>query len=257
MPEAKVNGIKIHYKVEGRGQPLVMIGGFDSSLQTWRRQTAVFKKHFRVITFDVRGTGRSSKPSGPYSIQVMAEDLIKLLYFLKIEKTHILGVSLGGLVAQEIALQYPERVDKLVLGTTFVCISETSGPTPEMYRMIKLPFYRMLDGMAGLMLKRRLYRLLLLPVAFIKNRLALRAAILGKREAAYHFDSSRKLPGIQAPTLVLTGTADRIILPSSSQALTALIPGSKLVKVEGGSHMFFIEKADVFNRTVMDFLLDG
>ena len=86
MPEAKVNGIKIHYKVEGRGQPLVMIGGFDSSLQTWRRQTAVFKKHFRVITFDARGTGRSSKPSGPYSIQVMAEDLIKLLYFLKIEK---------------------------------------------------------------------------------------------------------------------------------------------------------------------------
>lgn len=256
MTDAQVNGIRIHYKIEGQGEPLVLIGGFDSPLQTWRRQTSVFKKHFKVITFDARGSGRSSKPAGPYAIQVMAEDVVGLLDSLKIEKAFVLGVSLGGLVAQEMAIRFPERVEKLVLAATFVRISETSGPTPEMYTIMKLPFYRMLDGMAGLMLNRQWYRMLLLPVAYIKNRLAHRAAILGKREAAYHFDSSQRLQGIQAPTLVLAGTADRVILPSSSKTLASLIPGSKLVMVEGGSHMFFIEKTDAFNRIVLDFLLE-
>ncbi len=255
MAEAQINGIKIHHKIEGQGEFLVLIGGFDSPLQTWRRQVGAFKKHFRVITFDSRGTGRSSKPAGPYSIQVMTEDVICLLDSLKIDRAHILGVSLGGLVAQEIALRYPERVGKLVLATTFTCVSETSGPTPEMFRMMTLPFYRMLDGMAGLMLNHPLYRLVFLPVAYIKNRLANRAAILGKREAAYHFDSSRRLPEIKARTLVLTGTADRAILPSSSKILKNLIPDSKLILVVWGSHMFFVEKAKEFNRIVLDFLL--
>jgi 3-oxoadipate enol-lactonase len=256
LSEAHLSGIKIHYKVEGSGAPLVLIGGFDSPLQTWQRQVAYFKKYFKVITFDARGTGRSSKPGGPYSVQVMAEDVIGLLDTLKIEKASILGVSLGGLVAQEIAIRFPERVSKLVLGSTFASISKTSGPTPEMVRIITLPFYRMLDGMAGLMLNRSSYRLALLPVAYVKNRMANRAAILGKREAAYHFDSSSRLSGIRVSTLVLTGSADRVILPSSSEVIKNLIPGSKVVMIEGGSHLFFIEKAGLFNRAVLDFLLD-
>ncbi len=254
MPQAAVNGIKIHYKVEGRGEPLVMIGGFDSPLQTWGRQTPVFKQHFKLITFDARGTGRSSKSADSYSIAVMVEDVANLLDLLGIEKAHILGVSLGGLVAQDIAIQYPQRVEKLILGATFSHISENSGPTPDMYRAAKLPLYQMLDGMAGLMLNRNCYRSLLLPVAYIKNRLAQRAAILGKCEAAYHYDSRLNLPGVRAPTLILTGTADRVILPSSSEILRGLISGSKLVMVEGGSHMFFIEKKEAFNRAVLDFL---
>jgi len=256
LSRAVVNGIEIHYKTKGQGEPLVLIGGFDSPLQTWGRQTAVLKKYFKVITFDSRGTGRSSKPIGPYSVAVMAEDVIKLMDLLKIEKAHIVGVSLGGLVSQEIAIQYPQRVEKLVLGTTFAYISEASGPTPDMLRLMNLPFFQMLDGMAGLMLNRKWYRTLLLPIAYIKNRLAHRAAILGKREAANNFDLSQSLPGILSPTLILTGTADRVILPSSSNILKRLIPGSKMVMVENGSHMFFIEKAKAFNRAVLDFLLE-
>jgi 3-oxoadipate enol-lactonase len=255
MSRAAINGITIHYKVQGRGTPLVLIGGFDSPLQTWGRQTAVFSQSFKVIAFDARGTGRSSKPAGSYSIAVMAEDVIKLLDFLKIEEAHFLGVSLGGLVAQEIAIRYPRRVGKLVLGTTFSQITENSGPTPDMYRIANLPFYKMLDGMAGLMLNRRLYRSLLLPVAYVKNRLVHREAILQKREAAYRYDSSLKLPQVRATTLILTGTADRVILPSSSDILRGLIAGSTLIMVEGGSHLLFIEKAEVFNRAVLDFLL--
>lgn len=256
MSRATVNGIKIHYIIKGQGEPLVLIGGFDSPLQTWARQTAVFKKYFKVITFDARGTGRSSKPSGPYSVAVMAEDVIKLMDLLNIEKAHIVGVSLGGLVAQEIAIQYPQRVEKLVLGTTFAYISAASGPTPDMYRIMNLPFFRMLDAMAGLMLNRKWYRTLLLPIAYAKNRLAHRAAILGKREAANNFDLSQSLSGILSPTLILTGKADRVILPSSSEILKSLIPGSKLVMVENGSHMFFIENAKTFDRAVLDFLLE-
>jgi len=256
VSETVINGIKIHYKVEGQGKPLLLIGGFDSSLQTWGRQSSVFKNYFKVITFDARGTGRSSRPSGPYTIIAMATDVIGLLDSLKIKKAHILGVSLGGLVAQEVVLQFPERVGKLVLATTFANISEASGPTPEIFRIMKLPFFRMLDGMAELMLNRRLYRLMLLPVAFVKNRLACRPAILSKSKAAYQFDSTSRLPCIKEPTLVLTGTADRVILPSSSDKLATLIPGSKLVKVEGKSHVFFIENPDVFNRIVLNFLME-
>lgn len=167
-----------------------------------------------------------------------------------------MGVSLGGLVAQEIATQYPQRVEKLVLGTTFAYISATSGPTPDMYRLMNLPFSQMLDGMAKLMLNRKLYRTFLLPIAYLKNRLAFRSAILGKREAANNFDLRQCLPKVMSSTLILTGTADRVILPSSSEILKSLIPGSKLVTVENGSHMFFIENAKTFDRAVLDFLLE-
>src|SRR5512137_1250660 len=108
MPKVKVNGVTLDYEVEGQGDPLIMIIGLGSDQSNWRLQKGQFNKLFRVITFDNRGAGKSDKPPGPYSIKMMADDTIGLMDYLRIDKAHILGVSMGGMIAQEIAINYPD-----------------------------------------------------------------------------------------------------------------------------------------------------
>ena len=116
MPIAEVNGININYAVAGRGEPLVMIAGFSAAQSLWKSQIPTFKKQFQVVIFDNRGVGKSDKPKGPYSPRMMSEDTIKLMDYLNIKKAHILGHSMGGLIAQEIAINYPERINEINLG---------------------------------------------------------------------------------------------------------------------------------------------
>ncbi len=118
MPKAKVNGINISYSVGGKGEPLFLIMGLGREGGDWVLQRRVFQKYFRVITFDSRGAGKSDKPGEPYTIKSMADDTVALMDYLKIGKAHVLGVSMGGMIAQEMAINYPERVGKLVLVST-------------------------------------------------------------------------------------------------------------------------------------------
>jgi pimeloyl-ACP methyl ester carboxylesterase len=256
MPDAVLNGIKVSYSQQGRGQPLIMIGGFNSARGMWFLQTRVFKKHFRVITFDSRGSGKSEKPIGPYSIQVMTGDTLALMDHLCITKAHLLGVSMGALVAQEIAFTHPQRVQKLILGSSFSRIDDMSGPTPEMRRLVELPPGKMLNRMAGLMLNHWFYRTLLLPLARVKNRGADLNSVTGKINACMDYDCGERLERIKCPVMVISGTSDRLILPTSSEVLAKGIPQSKLVKIKGGSHLLFIEKSRQFNKEVMKFLKD-
>ncbi len=115
MPVARLNGVNINYQVEGQGEPLVMIMGFSATRSGWIRQTPFFKKYYRVITFDSRGAGRSDKPPGPHSTRMMTDDTLGLMDLLRIEKAHVMGASIGGMIAQELAINYPERVMKLIL----------------------------------------------------------------------------------------------------------------------------------------------
>ncbi|MFP3880362.1 MAG: alpha/beta fold hydrolase, partial [Dehalococcoidia bacterium] len=110
MPLASVNGININYRVAGDGEPLVMIMGFSAGRIGWVPQLRFFKRYYRVVTFDNRGAGRSDKPPGPYSTGMMADDTAKLMDVLGIEKAHIMGLSMGGMIAQELAINYPQRV---------------------------------------------------------------------------------------------------------------------------------------------------
>jgi 3-oxoadipate enol-lactonase len=118
MPTAKINGINMAYDVSGHGEPLVMIMGLGGTRQSWVFQKRTFSKHFKAITFDSRGIGKSDKPSDPFSMRTMADDTISLMNHLNIDKAHVLGVSHGGRVAQEVAINYPDRVIKLVLAST-------------------------------------------------------------------------------------------------------------------------------------------
>ena len=132
MPKAKVNEINIAYDVDGQGEPLVLLMGLGGTRQSWVFQKRTFSKHFKVITFDSRGIGKSDKPDEPFTIKTMADDTIGLMDRLDIDKAHVLGVSHGGRVAQEVAINYPERVNKLVLASTNTGAEGVDDLPPEM-----------------------------------------------------------------------------------------------------------------------------
>ncbi len=115
MPLADVNGIQLYYQAHGQGEALILMPGLGAGHTAWFRQLPAFRKHFRVVTFDPRSIGRSDRPKQPYSFRSLADDVVGLMDHLAIRKAHILGQSLGGYAAQEVAIDYPDRVLKLVL----------------------------------------------------------------------------------------------------------------------------------------------
>ena len=118
MSFANINGIKLSYRIYGTGFPVIFIHGYGAKKETWRPQVVDISKRFQVITFDLRGTGESDRPNIPYTMKMMAEDVCELAEFLNIKKAHIIGRSFGGMIAQNVALLYPEKVEKLVLIAT-------------------------------------------------------------------------------------------------------------------------------------------
>lgn len=257
MPLAKLNGIHISYQVEGEGEPLVMIMGFTASRIGWLPQRRFFRKYYRVITFDNRGAGKSDKPPGPYSTRMMADDTVELMGVLGIEKAHIVGLSMGGMIAQELAINYPRRVMKLVLAATYARQDETSGDTPELAKFLHLDPEKKASALIGLAFNKPFYRFSFGLLARIQTRFMAASGevgIAGQSEACLKHDTVERLSSIKAPTLVIVGTGDRIIRPVSSEVLAGKIPNAKLVRVEGASHYFSFEMKNIFNREVLNFL---
>ena len=269
MPRTQVNGISVYFEVCGQGEPLVMIMGFAGTQGGWIFQKNTFKRSFQVITFDNRGAGKTDKPAGPYSIRMMAEDTVGLMDHLGVEKAHILGVSMGGYIAQEIAINHPERVRKLVLGCTYAREDETGGHSREYFKGLGLeegcsadelrsvPVGKVLATVFSLAFNHTLYRIALAPV--MKTVAPLRASegVAAQFEAIVGHDTLERLHMIHAPTLVIAGTGDRVIKPASSEILAHMIPDARLVKVEGGSHSFFVGKRGRFNEEVLKFLREN
>jgi pimeloyl-ACP methyl ester carboxylesterase len=257
MPLAKLNDININYQVEGQGEPLVMIMGFTAGRSGWMPQIPFFKKYYRVITFDNRGAGKSDKPQGPYSTKMMADDTVRLMDFLGIKKAHIMGVSMGGMIAQELAINYPHRVMKLVLACTYASQDETSGDTLEQAKFLQLTPEKKIGAMVSLAFNKPLYRFIFGLFARVQTKFmgaSGKVGVAGQSEACRIHNTLERLPLITAPTLVIVGTGDRIIKPFSSEVIAGKIPNAKLVRVEGGSHYFPLEMKNVFNREVLNFL---
>src|SRR5512136_1643850 len=158
MPLARLNGINVNYRVEGQGEPLVMIMGFTAGRVGWMPQIPFFRKYYRVITFDNRGAGKSDKPPGPNSTRMMADDTVKLMDVLGIEKAHIMGLSMGGMIAQELAINYPQRVMKLVLAATYARQDETSAGALEQARFLQLAPEKKASALIGLAFNKPFYR---------------------------------------------------------------------------------------------------
>jgi pimeloyl-ACP methyl ester carboxylesterase len=198
---------------------------------------------------------------------MMANDTRGLMDHLGIEKAHILGVSMGGMIAQEIAINYPERVDKLVLCCTFAY--EPEGHTPEYYKGLgvenaysrdslrRVSALRIMANDFSLAINDRLMRAVITPLSKVFASAMPKGGIGAQFKAILDHDTLDRLHMIEAPTLVITGAKDRLINPASSDVLASKIPGAKLVKIEGGSHAFFISKRARFNKEVLDFLRES
>jgi len=277
MPTAQIRDIELYYEEHGHGDPLLCIMGFATDSTGWLLQTPAFAEHYRTIIFDNRGVGRSAKPTGAYTIHEMADDAVGLLDHLKIDRTHVLGLSMGGMIAQELVLRHPDRVRKLVLAATFpepdaaseenrkVIFTQLGGTITDGGEM-KIDF----AALNPLMFFQHLLPLVFNPT-FIQTELpklmqmfsgALQygfsmEAIMGQMQAVMGHKTTDRLGTIKAPTLVLTGDADRLISPANSAVLARSIPGAQLVQIPGGSHGFNIEMPERFNQTVLQFLGGG
>jgi len=270
MPKAYVNGININYKVYGEGEPLVLIMGFGAPRQAWFFQTRAFKKYYKVVTFDNRGAafGKTDKPSEPYTIKTMADDAIGLMDYLGIDRAHILGYSMGGIIAQELVINYPERVIKLILASTLSTMRQIAS---EIFEAVGLgedfseedvrsvvrsgDIVKPLSLLLALSFNSRLYRMILVPLIPIYARLVGLKGLMGQIEAIAGCNTLERLHTIEALTLVITGAEDKLVPPPrSSEVIASRIPNAKLVKVEGGSHAYVMEMRGRFNKEVLDFL---
>jgi pimeloyl-ACP methyl ester carboxylesterase len=262
MPQLLLPDVDLHYEVYGDGAPLVLIPGFAAGAWIWSKQIGPLATKFRVVTFDPRGIGKSSFKGETITMRLLAADTAALLQALSIERAHVLGVSFGGFVAQEFALAYPDATRSLSL-----CCTSYGGPKHVAPSLDTLTAVLSTDGFNT---EGRIRRNLLPAFSpdfarsqpnqvdeVIKLRLEnpiVEEAYRAQLAAGLGFNAELRVGAIKAPTLVLSGDADAIVPAQNSRNLAAQIPGARLRLVAGGSHLFFIEQSDDFNRTVVEFL---
>jgi pimeloyl-ACP methyl ester carboxylesterase len=261
MPKAKLNDISFYYEVYGIGFPLLLIGGLGSDSSSWLGVVKELSLSFRVIVFDNRGCGRSDIAPGS-SIRDMAEDAVKLLDFLKIEKAHILGHSMGGYIAQELAINYPERVNKLILESTAPVSSERNNALFEgIYSQLKNKGYSedWFKNWTGWLFSPGLAADKYFVGTFIKNSvkypyLQKPEGFKSQMEAIALFDARDRIKLIKAKTLVLEGENDILITPEEAKNLAENIPGSVFRLLDGAAHCIHIENPKLFTADVSRFL---
>ncbi len=263
MPLAKVGDINIEYYVEGSGPPLLMIMGWGGQARSWGEPFLErLRPHFQIIRLSNRGTGTSDKPAAEYTIPLMAEDAAGLLRELGIQRAHVLGVSMGGMIAQELVLNHPETVQGLVLGCTF-CGSLRGVP-------IRLDTLAGLAQIGNLPLEERVRQFWLAMVTpeFLETNKEFLDAIMathletptpwetfGRQFVAIQsFDTYERLPQLQAPTLLVHGDRDILIPPENTEVLRQRVNGSQVRIVPGVAHMFFWEKPEESAGAIVEFL---
>lgn len=262
MPLAKITNGDIFYEQRGNGPALILIPGFASGAWSWNWQLDELSRRFNVVAFDPPGIAASSIPDAPLTILSLAISTAWLLDALNIERAHLIGISFGGFIAQEFALAFPYRVEKLVLACTSYGGADHVPPSPEVLAAFA--------STKSLNTEERMRENLLTAFnpeyvaaypdqtdAFCKLRAENSVSediYLQQLSAALAFDTSDRVKNIVAPTLILTGDKDIVVPPQNSHNLAAAIPGNELRIIDGGSHMFFVEQADEFNRTVIEFL---
>jgi len=262
--KVKVNDINMYYEIHGDGFPLVMIHGINQNSLTW---PPIFldevSKNFKIIIFDSRGAGRTDKPDIEYSIKMFADDTVGLMDALNIERAHVLGHSMGGFIAQELVINYPERVEKLILFSTSCGGSKAVPPSPEVMQMLS-------EDLEGLTLEdmQRRFIPIALTEEYVKDNLDLIEESITiylkaptplysfKRQlgAVMRFNAGRRLKKINTPTLVMHGKKDILILPQNAEILAKLIPEAKLTYFENSAHATYVEEPENVAKALFEFL---
>lgn len=253
------SGAKIYWDERGHGDPILLIMGLGYPSDMWYRTRPVLDQHFRTIALDNRGVGRSDMPPGPYGIDLMASDAAAVLDAAGVDKAHVFGISMGGMIAQELALRHPDRIRSLILGCTACGGPLAVRAEPEATKMLmnrgkmtseeaaeaSLPF--IYD--AGT------------PRARIDEDLNVRRPWFPRAEAyiaqltgILAWEAYSRLPQITAPTLVIHGKNDRLVPPGNGRLIAERIPGAQLVLLERAGHIFPTDQSDAAHSAVLGFL---
>ncbi len=262
MERARVNGVEIAYELRGDGQPLVMIHGAQGDQSMFAGMAAAFAGTYRVLTFDQRGSGLSEKPDMPYSIAMLADDTAALMDHLKIASAHIIGVSMGGMIAQEFALRHPDKVRALVLGCT----------TPGGAKSIRLGGDALNSAYSTKEMTPEERGKALAEAAFTKGYVAKHPEIIAtmiearrnrpidaaafphRMKAAMEHDTYDRLGDIRGPTLVITGKDDALISWENSRLLAQRIKGAEEVILDPAGHCFWLEQPEASKDAIEGFL---
>lgn len=255
------NGIAMNYELAGEGHCLALIHGAGDNLHMWYNQVPAFSQQYRVLTYDVRGFGETELPEGELSMTLLAEDLYELLQALRVEEAFVLGYSMGGRIALELALAHPEVVSALVLANSGVGAGPRTPEAEERRRtLLSLLEKGDLETVAEQMTvnsfspafkERDLQAFQRYKEVKLRNDPRGFARLWGALVTAAAPDPSR----LSCPTLIIAGERDSFMAMEAAQAVQAAIPGSRLEVLPTG-HAAAIEAPGDFNRIVLDFLAD-
>ena len=263
MSMTKVGDINMEYYVEGTGPPLLMITGYGGQASSWGGPfLEQLRPHFRIVRFSNRGTGLTDKPQTEYSIQMMADDAAGLLAELGIEKAHVLGVSMGGMIAQELVLNHPQAVQGLTLGCTNCGPAHSVQPSQEVLALLEP-----VPGASPEEQVRKAWPAIVTPEFVDREREfleeMLRIGLVNptpvdtfRRQfaAIQSFDTYERLPQVQSPTLIIHGDRDVLVPVGNADILHERIADSTLRIVPEAAHMFRWEKPAESAGAVVEFL---
>lgn len=260
MPKIHVNEIDLFYNVQGTGEPLILIAGFDCDSSYWSAVVPALIKKYQVIRLDNRGVGKSSAPDSPYTIKQMADDTAALLNYFGITQAHVAGHSMGGQIAQELTLAHPEKVKSLILLSSWAKGDAKFNSIIEMF------------GDLSNKLEARIYQKSLLPWMYTKdfyideriNDIATIIdyypflppphAIYHQSRAILHNDTSDRISNISCPTLVVVGKEDILTPVAFSKQLADNIANAELLVIESSGHGFLVESPDAVAKVMLQFL---
>lgn len=257
MPRIKINGINTYYEITGSGEPLVFIHGLGSSTLDWEQQVEFFSRKYQVITYDLRGHGQSDKPAGPYTIKLFAADAAALLQALGIRTAHIGGISLGGMIVLQLAVDEPQLFKSAIITN---CLASTIAKNFRIrLELLKrriifkiMPFAKMGEIIAQTILpepQMEEQRKTFVTRFMINDPAAYYSAFL----SVMNWSVAEKLGNIKCPALVISSEFDNTPV-AAKEAYIKLMPQAKLAVVKGARHGLTIEYPQKFNEVVMEFI---
>lgn len=262
MPQLSLNNISLYYEQHGQGPDLILIGGLSSDHQVWKSTVRLLSPHFRVLIFDNRGAGQSDTPDYPYTIEMMANDVLQLMAALKIDRAHIIGHSMGGAIAQQIALTAPEKINKLILMSTRAKISAIGDLLFSMRE--RLQAMHMTDDLLAEFVMPFLF-----SEAFLQNKMNVKGfaqwtlhnpnpqTALGFKnqfQASRSRDFTDQLSKITMPTLFIVGAEDILVPVKYALQFTKSLKNGTLITIPECAHMPHVEKSKEFVNSVLQFL---
>jgi aminoacrylate hydrolase len=261
MPFANISGSDFYYDIQGNGPPLLLVTGLAGVASYWEPNIEGLAKHFTLIRYDHRGTGRSVHSEQAYSVELLADDLVDLMDFLKIEKASLLGHSTGGAIGQVIAARHPSRIDRMILYAAWATLCPQMKLCFDLRRLLLQSHGREGYHMASPVFLYpprfvsdewpRLERDMAAAIANSTSETILDARI----EAVVSFNGLGYLPQISAPTLVLVAKDDVLTPPLCSDELARHIHGATLHVLSYGGHAVSVCEPETFNQSVLSFLL--